>query len=54
MQVLCAGNPEKKALSQQAYGKKRLPTSTHVLFSAPILIARRLRSASRNENYPEE
>jgi hypothetical protein len=24
MQVLCAGNPEKKALSQQAYTKKAL------------------------------
>jgi len=35
-----ARNPEKKALSQQANTKKRLPKSAHVLFSAPILIAR--------------
>jgi len=40
MQVPCAGNPEKKALLQQASEKKRLPTGAHVLFSAPILIAR--------------
>jgi hypothetical protein len=42
MQGRAARNPEKKALSQQANTKKRLPKSAHVLFSAPILIARRL------------
>jgi hypothetical protein len=54
MQDLCTGNPEKKPLSQQASNKKRLPKSAHVLFSAPILVRGCTRTASRNDNYPEE
>jgi hypothetical protein len=41
----------KKALSQHLNKKKRLPKRAHVLFSAPILIARLFGAAFRNGKF---
>src|SRR5438477_324479 len=42
-------NPEKKGTFATANGKKRLRKRAHVLFSAPILIARLFGAAFRND-----